>query len=341
MVGNIDGYIFSDASDTGVGAVLFTEGPEAAASSLVAALAARAPPGLARAAIVRQARQGFEFIAPLPAHMLSASSTLREMYGIWLFVSAVCALLRAGRHLAVLDNLGCVLILGGIVPEFARGGKAWGEFSSGGSPQPELQRMAIAIADMQEQGDFTLIPVWRPREENVRADFLSRVSQLQLHDYRLRPAWFRLLDEMWGPHSIDRFATADSCQQLRGRFAGRFCSLFFHPDAVWTDAFASPWGDENNWLFPPFEMVGQTVCALRGTRARGTLLIPMDRSASWWPLVRSGLGWARDIAGSFEVGPISRVVSHFHAQTHGLQADFVLWALRFEGRRPSVVEQLA
>ncbi len=42
--------------------------------------------------------------------------------------------------------------------------------------------MVIAIADMQEQGGFSLIPVWRPREENVRADFLSRVSQLQLHD---------------------------------------------------------------------------------------------------------------------------------------------------------------
>jgi hypothetical protein len=66
MVGEIDGYIFSDASDTGVGAVLFTEvpeGPEAAASSLVSALAARAPAGLSRSAIVRQARQGLEFIA--------------------------------------------------------------------------------------------------------------------------------------------------------------------------------------------------------------------------------------------------------------------------------------
>ena len=50
--------------------------------------------------------------------------------------------------------------------------------SPGGSPQPELQRLAIALADMQDEGDFALVPVWRPREENILADFLSRVSQL-------------------------------------------------------------------------------------------------------------------------------------------------------------------
>ncbi len=49
----MDGYIFSYASDTGVGAVLFGEGPEAAACSLAAPVAApraRAPAGLSLAA---------------------------------------------------------------------------------------------------------------------------------------------------------------------------------------------------------------------------------------------------------------------------------------------------
>lgn len=78
----------------------------------------------------------------------------------------------------VLDNLGCVHILGGVVPAFARGGRPWGEFVSGGAPKPALQRLALSLHDMQEQGDFSLIPVWRPRDENVRADFLSRVSTL-------------------------------------------------------------------------------------------------------------------------------------------------------------------
>jgi hypothetical protein len=165
-------------------------------------------------------------------------------------------------------------------PGVRLGGRPWGDFVSGGSPQPELQRLAIAIADLQEQEGFSLLPVWRPQEENVRADFLSRVSLLQLHDYRLRPAYFGLLDARWGQHSIDRFATADSCQPLSGDFAGRFCSLFFHPDAVWTDAFLDPWGSENNCLFPPFPMVGATVEALRSHSAQGTLIVPRDPAAA-------------------------------------------------------------
>ena len=83
--------------------------------------------------IVRQARRGLEcFVARLPPHLLSASSTLRELHGIWLIIAAVRALLVGGRHLVVLDNLGCVFILGGVVPGFARGGRPWGEFVSGG-----------------------------------------------------------------------------------------------------------------------------------------------------------------------------------------------------------------
>jgi hypothetical protein len=165
--------------------------------------------------VLRQARRGLEFIAALPADLLDASSTLREMFGIWLFIATVCGLLRGGRHLVVLDNLGGVAILGGVVPAFARGGRVWGEYVSGGSPNPQLQRFALAIHDLQEAGDFALVPLWRPRTENVRADFLSRVSTQQLHDYRLRPAVFSALDAAWGPHTIDRFATRDSCQALQ------------------------------------------------------------------------------------------------------------------------------
>ncbi len=169
----LDGFIFSDASDSGVGAVLFTEGQEAAASSLVRALLQRAPPGLSRREVLRHALRGLEFTAPLPANLLLASSTLREMHGIALFIGAVRSLLVGGRHLIVLDNLDCVHILGGVVPAFARGGRPWGEFVLGGSPNPALQRLALLLHDMQEWDGFTLVPIWRPHAENVRADFLS------------------------------------------------------------------------------------------------------------------------------------------------------------------------
>ncbi len=128
---------------------------------------------------------------------------------------------------------------------------------------------------------FLLIPVWRPRTENVRADFLSRVATLQLHDYKLHEESFLALDAAWGLHSIDRCANHRSCQPLQGRAAGRFCSLFFHPAAVWTDAFSVSWTGEVNWAFPPFPFMGDAVVSFRAAGAAGTLILPQTPHEAW------------------------------------------------------------
>ena len=88
----------SDASDTGVGAVTFVEAASAAASAFVAALVALAPAGLSRRAVIRRARHSFEFMAALQDHLLDASSTLRELYGVDLVISAMEHLLGGGRQ---------------------------------------------------------------------------------------------------------------------------------------------------------------------------------------------------------------------------------------------------
>jgi hypothetical protein len=258
---------------------------------------------------------------------------LRELYGIWLFISAVARLLAGGRHLVVMDNLGCIFILGGVLPAFALGGRQWGEFVSGGSPDPELQAYAIALHDLQLEHGFTLVPVWRPRAENVRADFLSRVSLLQLHDYQLRPDLFRALDEAWGPHTVDRFSTFESCQPLRPPHGRRFCSLFFHPAALWTDALAAPWGAKVNWAFPPFPLVAGAVSAFLEGRAAGTLIIPDTRTAIWWPSLRAGTEWVPEITAWRALGPAGSILLRFSAADHGLARDTPLLALRFGGRR--------
>ena len=116
-----DSTMESDASDTGVGAVTFVDGPAWAASTLVAALLALAPAGLSRRTVNRRARRGIEFMAALPQHLLSSSSTLRELYGVDLAISSMAHLLRGGSHKVVMDNLGCVFIMGGVVPSFATG----------------------------------------------------------------------------------------------------------------------------------------------------------------------------------------------------------------------------
>ncbi len=76
------------------------------------------------------------------------------------------------------------------------------------------------------------------------------------------------------PHSIDRFTSADNRQPLGAPHTGRFCSLFFHPEAEWTDALTLPWDGENNWLFLSVHLVGEVVSHLRASGAPGTLIAP-------------------------------------------------------------------
>ena len=235
---SVDGDIASDASDVGFGAVLTTRHGSPAASGLLRALAARAPAGLSLTALAEYVQAGIEFARPLPEYLLDASSTLRELFGIAEFIREVGPLLRGGRFRVFLDNLGCVFIMGGVVPESAIGCLSWGEYVTGGSPNPDLQRLAVQLFEAQLAGSFVLQAVWRPREENVRADFLSRVAAMLQHAYCLRPSLFRWLDERWGPHTIDRFASIDARQPLAPPHTGRFCSLYFHPEAAWVDAFS-------------------------------------------------------------------------------------------------------
>jgi hypothetical protein len=126
-----------------------------------------------------------------------------------------------------------------------------GEFVSGGSPNPYLQGLAVLILDLQYTHWFLLTFEWVPRDLNVCADFLSHALEFFQHSYRLCEECFAYLDWLRGPHSIDRFASAEDCQPLIAPNAGRFCSRFFHPDEEWTDALTIGWAGEKQLDFPP------------------------------------------------------------------------------------------
>ena len=191
---SVDGDVYSDASDTGAGAFIRSLPGSVSSSSLVRALLERAPRGSSAADVATYATRGIEFMTPFSPAMAGASSTHRELHGVASFILALGPLLRGGRFRVFLDNLGCVFILGGVVPEFATGGKRWGEYVSGGSPKPALQALALQLLQVQLDGDFELQAVWLPRERNTRADYLSHVSEMRHHDYSLQPEVFRWLE---------------------------------------------------------------------------------------------------------------------------------------------------
>jgi hypothetical protein len=74
------------------------------------------------------------------------------------------------------------------------------------------------------------------------------------------------------------------------------------------DALSLSWGGENNWVFPPTHLVGSAVAHLRACGASATLICPSAPWAPWWPMLRLGAGWARDVRRVVQLGLPSAVL---------------------------------
>ena len=76
------------------------------------------------------------------------------------------------------------------------------------------------------------------RSKNVHADRLSR--KISPYVWKLNPNLFRYIDQLWGPHTIDRFAS-DMETQLN-----RYNSYLWDPHTEGVDALAQQnWKQEN------------------------------------------------------------------------------------------------
>jgi len=157
-----------------------------------------------------------------------------------------------------------------------------------GSRIPELHEIAVRIFSFCRQQQIKLIPEWVPREENERADYFSKL--VDGDDWQLSTEVFRGLDEAWGPHSIDCFAS-ESTKKLE-----KYCSRWWNPGCWAVDAFTVSWEGENAWLCPPFYLIGDVLEKCKAEQMHGTLVIPEWRSAWWWPLM-FGLGGGKATPG--------------------------------------------
>ena len=107
----------------------------------------------------------------------------------------------------------------------------------------ELQDIALSVFLFTSQRQIHLNVSWLPRDQNSQADFLSKI--VDFDDYSLHDEVFFHLENLWGPHSVDRFAC---CYNAK---LPRFNSRFVQPGAEAVDAFTQDWSPENNWLVPP------------------------------------------------------------------------------------------
>ena len=96
---------------------------------------------------------------------------------------------------------------------------------------------------------------------------------------KLLKIFFHFVDQVWGPHTIDRFASVSNTK------LSRFNSLFWYPESEAVDAFTQSWRFENKWLVPPIKLVYRTINHIVVRRGNGTLIVPKWLSGDFWTLL--------------------------------------------------------
>jgi hypothetical protein len=115
---------------------------------------------------------------------------------------------------------------------------------------------------------------------NCHADHLSRLNPQ--HEWQLQPGTFRQLDRMWGPHTMDRFAS------MATTLLPRYNSRYLDPLTSGVDALSqTDWQMENNFVNPPFRLLAKVLDIVIQTKAQATIIAPMWPSQPWWPRLQS------------------------------------------------------
>lgn len=192
---------------------------------------------------------------------VSKSSTWRELKAITLAVEAFVPKLE-GRCVKVFtDNQAVPSVI------------------TKGSMKPDLQSLSIGLHEFCSQKNIDLQVQWIARAFNQEADALSR--EVDGDDWGVTDAFFRYIDGIWGPHTVDRFA-----DNMNTKIA-RFNSKYWCVSSEQVDAFSRSWKDENNWLVPPITLVVQVLKHVRSSQCMGTLIVPYWPSAPFWPILFS------------------------------------------------------
>jgi hypothetical protein len=239
------------------------------------------------------------------------SSTLREVLGLLFALRAFVDMLRNHRVRVFTDNQN--------VPRVQRRGSA----------VPALGLAAKQLYALTQTEKISLTVEWIPRELNSLADHLSKSPDKD--DWQLNPRLFAALDQIWGPHDLDAFASAQNA------LLPKFWSRSPAPGAAGTDAFEQVWSGLNLWMNPPFGLIGRILAKAAEEKAVATVVVPAWKSRPWWPIIQPRANtWAKFI---IDVRPLPKTATTFRpgqSQGNARGTGPVPWqcfALRLDFRR--------
>jgi len=131
-----------------------------------------------------------------------------------------------------------------------------------------------------QQHSIKVQAVYIKGEDNLKADHLSRIIESDYSEWRLHPNVFRHIDQIFGPHHLDLFATLYNSQ------LHHYCSYRFDRQAMIIDCFNMEWKSHMHlYAFPPPIMIPKLLNKMNFDQAELTLITPAWTTATWWPLL--------------------------------------------------------
>lgn len=191
--------------------------------------------------------------------------------------------LRSGLHINVLELGAITLALrsfrqhippGTIIRLRTDSMVALGVIKATSSRSPVLMNEYRELHDLCATMDVELRVEHVSSALNEWADRLSRENDST--DWSLRHQTWTELEQEYGPHSVDLFAT-DVHKRCPRFYARHAC-----PGALGVNALRHEWAGENAWANPPFHMMGAVVAKIIASGAAVTLVAPAWHAQPWW-----------------------------------------------------------
>jgi hypothetical protein len=187
--------------------------------------------------------------------------TRLELLAVRLSVESFLDQLRGRRVLLREDNTACVRFL-----------------ETFSSRSPEIQADLRKLYWLLDSNDIEIVAEYIRSADNP-ADAPSR--QEDPGDWSLALEVFARYELLWGPHTWDRFASANNTKVLR------FNAAWVCPGCPLeqVDALAQSdleWRLRVNWVNPPWALLPRVVHKLRVSGAAATVVAPFWPTAPWW-----------------------------------------------------------
>lgn len=150
---------------------------------------------------------------------------------------------------------------------------------------PALSQVLKDIFFISLKFNLALRTVFLPSRENP-ADAPSR--RLSDSDCTLSTSAWKLVDQSYGPHSLDLMALSSNVQCNSKGQPLRFYSPFPNPGSSGTNVFAQTLEPADNaYVFPPFLLVGPLLKFMESQPCPFTIIVPdLCPKLFWWPILQ-------------------------------------------------------